>query len=92
MANAIIGGLLASGFHASDMTVSDPYEPTRKSLEEKYKVATTEDNKKCISFPDTVLILAVKPQVMKIVAEGIASRVAEFKPLIITIAAVIPSI
>ncbi len=91
MANAIIGGLLASGCNAGDITVSDPYEPTRKSLEEKFKVATTEDNQKCIAHPDTVLILAVKPQVMKIVAEGIATRVAQFKPLVITIAAVFSS-
>ncbi len=48
---------------------------------------TTEDNNQCVAREDIVLILAVKPQVMKAVAEGIAASVQKWKPLIITIAA-----
>ncbi|KAJ3269937.1 hypothetical protein HDV01_000783 [Terramyces sp. JEL0728] len=87
MANAIIGGLLSAGYKASNIIVSDPYEPSRQSLEKNFGVATTTDNNATIAHPNTILILAVKPQVMKQVAEGISKNALEFKPLIISIAA-----
>ena len=87
MANAIIGGLIATGAAPADITVSDPYEPCRANLKAKYGVLTTDDNNRTIMQDDSVLVLAVKPQVMKQVATGIALMVRKFKPLIITIAA-----
>ena len=90
MANAIIGGLIVAGYKASDMIVSDPWEPSRQKLEKDYQVTTTTDNNETIRFNDKpcdVIILAVKPQVMKQVAQGIAHTCQQFKPLIITIAA-----
>ena len=87
MANAIIGGLIATGVAPEDITVSDPYEPSRASLNSKYGISTTDDNNSTIMQEDSVLVLAVKPQVMKQVATGIAQMVGKFKPLIITIAA-----
>jgi pyrroline-5-carboxylate reductase len=87
MANAIIGGLLSAGFSAQNIMVSDPYEPTRQTLEKVFQVKTTTDNNETIYANGQVLILAVKPQVMKQVAEGIAQKVQQFQPLIITIAA-----
>jgi pyrroline-5-carboxylate reductase len=87
MANAIIGGLVAAGVSAKEMVVSDPYEPTRKNLEKAYGVKTTEDNNETIHGPGVILILAVKPQVMKAVAEGISAQVQKHQPLIISIAA-----
>ncbi|KAI8900058.1 pyrroline-5-carboxylate reductase [Globomyces pollinis-pini] len=87
MANAIIGGLLTAGFVASNIIVSDPYPPSRDNLEKNFNVKTTDDNNITVTAPNTVLILAVKPQVMKSVAEGIAKMVQTHKPLIITIAA-----
>ncbi|KAJ3258501.1 hypothetical protein HK103_003623 [Boothiomyces macroporosus] len=87
MANAIIGGLLAAGYKASNIIVSDPYEPSRQSLEKNFGVSTTTDNNATLTHPNTILILAVKPQVMKQVAEGISKNVLQFKPLIISIAA-----
>ncbi|KAJ3307165.1 hypothetical protein HDV03_002676 [Kappamyces sp. JEL0829] len=87
MANAIIGGLIAAGYSSSGMVVSDPYEPTRLGLEKNYGVKTTVDNNETITSEGTVLILAVKPQVMKTVAQGIAAAVQKYSPLVITIAA-----
>jgi pyrroline-5-carboxylate reductase len=87
MANAIIGGLLAAGYLASNMIVSDPYEPTRAHLEKTFGVKTTMNNNDIVSEPGCVLILAVKPQVIKQVAEGIAAAAQKYQPLIITIAA-----
>lgn len=100
MANAIIGGLKAAGVSMTEIVktclvvvsysiqvVSDPYEPTRRNLENTYGVKTTEDNNQCVAREQTILILAVKPQVMKTVAEGIAANVQKWKPLVISIAA-----
>jgi pyrroline-5-carboxylate reductase len=59
MAAAIIGGLLKAGMPASNIIVSDPFEPTRTSLQKNMGVKTTIDNTLvCVS---DVLILAVKP-------------------------------
>ncbi|KAJ3000753.1 hypothetical protein HDV02_003555 [Globomyces sp. JEL0801] len=60
---------------------------TADNLEKNFNVKTTDDNNITVTAPNTVLILAVKPQVMKSVAEGIAKMVQTHKPLIITIAA-----
>ncbi|KAH6565594.1 hypothetical protein BASA60_009871 [Batrachochytrium salamandrivorans] len=68
-------------------------EEARKRLTQQFKVHVTTDNTAAVSFPQgqgqpvDVLILAVKPQVMKDVAEGIAQSVNTHHPLIISIAA-----
>jgi pyrroline-5-carboxylate reductase len=87
MANAIIGGLIAAGFNVNDIVVSEPFEVARANLTKQYGVKTIVDNSKTISNSDSVLILAVKPQVMKQVATGIVDMVKEYRPLIISIAA-----
>ncbi|KAJ3088225.1 hypothetical protein HK102_009255 [Quaeritorhiza haematococci] len=91
MAGAIIGGLLSQGYSSSNITVSEPYAPRRKELEAKWNLATTSDNAEAISGlsnnPADVVVLAVKPQVMKQVAEGLSAAVLKHKPLIVSIAA-----
>ena len=87
MASAIIGGLIATGTSPSEIKVSDPYEPSLVALKSKYGVSTTMDNNTTVTEKDSILILAVKPQVMRAVALAISGMVAEFKPLVITIAA-----
>lgn len=94
MANAIIGGLLSSGLNSGDIVVSDPSELARNHLQSIFKVRTTADNCSTVDEPGYVLVLAVKPQMMKVVAQGIAKMVEQFQPLIISIAAgiTIPSL
>lgn len=87
MANAIIGGLVSAGVPTNDIIVSDPYRPTREALEQNYGVKTTVDNNETITRSGILLILAVKPQVMKAVAQGISKVVQQYRPLIISIAA-----
>jgi len=87
MANAIIGGLVSAGVSPKGIFVSDPYEPSRRNLEKSYGVHTTDRNNDLVTSEGTILVLAVKPQVMKAVAEGIAAQVARFKPLVVSIAA-----
>ncbi|EGF80356.1 hypothetical protein BATDEDRAFT_24855 [Batrachochytrium dendrobatidis JAM81] len=94
MAGAIIGGLLKSGLSASNIIVSEPWDEARARLVSRFKVQVTTSNTQAIAFtnqsqttPVDVLILAVKPQVMRSVAEGISDAVLTHKPLIVSIAA-----
>jgi len=63
MASAIIGGLVAQGFDAGTITVSDPMPETLARLATVAPVSTTMDNLAAIQNAD-VVVLAVKPQVM----------------------------
>ena len=89
MAEAMIKGLLSAGFiEAKSLMVADVCPVRREWLHQEYHVKTTDDNcelaKKC-----NILLLAVKPQSMKDVLEGIADEVDD-KKLVISIAAGIP--
>lgn len=86
MASSIIGGLLAKGFGTEQIIASDPYQPSLDKLAKVAEVSTTQDNNLAIATAD-VVVLAVKPQVMKQVAESIAPAVQAKQPLIISIAA-----
>ncbi len=90
MASSIIGGLVASGFDASQLWASDPLAESLDRLKHVAPVNTTSDNATAIAAAD-VLVLAVKPQIMKPVCESIATNVQQRSPLIISIAAGIES-
>ncbi|MCF6319545.1 MAG: pyrroline-5-carboxylate reductase [Proteobacteria bacterium] len=86
MATSLIGGLLKRGFLPSQITASDPGGHQRQVLAEKFGIKVFGDNNSHFGVPD-VLILAVKPQIMKQVAIDIAKSVAQTNPLVISIAA-----
>lgn len=86
MASSIIGGLVAQGFSAKNITVSDPYQPSLDNLAQTLAVQTTQDNNQAVSAAD-IVVLAVKPQAMQQVAEAMQDAVQAQKPLIISIAA-----
>lgn len=90
MASSIIGGLVASGFAAEQIWASDPNAESLNKLLAVAPVNTASDNNALIAAVD-IVILAVKPQIMKIVAGDIAASVQDRKPLIITIAAGVTS-
>ena len=85
MAKSIIGGLLAEGFNAADLTASGPRVETLAVVANKYKIAVSTDNAAIATKAD-VVVLAVKPQMLKAVAEGLRGSLAH-KPLIISLAA-----
>lgn len=86
MARALIGGLLARGTPASHISVGEPLEASRRSLEADFAVRTSTDNLAAIREAD-VVVLAVKPQAMKGVLEPLREGLAASKPLILSIAA-----
>ncbi len=86
MAVSLIGGLLNRGFMPSQITASDPGGHQRQIVTEKFGVQTFTDNNEHFGIPD-IVILAVKPQIMKKVTQDIARSVAETNALVISIAA-----
>ncbi len=85
MARSLIGGLIARGLAPNQITVSDPVASQREQLSQQYKVNVTDNNQHAIRNSQ-VVVLAVKPQELRRVAEDLKS-VLQHKPLIISVAA-----
>jgi len=86
MARAILGGMLNGPFDAHSIWASAPEDSHLRALSDRFGINTTTDNKHCAGQA-RVLVLAVKPQVMKAVCREIASVVQNTRPLVISIAA-----
>ncbi len=90
MAEALIKGFLEKNIFSPDnILVSEPVLERRQYLQEFYHVAVTENNKDVIK-ERKIILLAVKPQVMKNVLEEIKEFIEVEKHLILTIAAGLP--
>jgi pyrroline-5-carboxylate reductase len=86
MAASLIGGLIADGWEADRIRVAEPDAERRRLLHERYAVRSGPDNRAAVQEA-RVVVLAVKPQILRDVAEGIADAVTENRPLVISIAA-----
>ncbi|KAI1195950.1 pyrroline-5-carboxylate reductase [Nemania serpens] len=87
MAGAIIGGLAVKGIDKQNIRVSEPWDVNRQKMNE-IGVRTTESNVEAAQDAD-LLVIAVKPQVTKVVCQELAGAWAQRSttPLIISIAA-----
>jgi pyrroline-5-carboxylate reductase len=85
MARAIIGGLLENGFAPSAIWASEPDAERLQDLAER-GLNVTSDNSAAVAAAD-IVVLAVKPQVMKSVATDLAAAVQSRRPLVVSIAA-----
>jgi pyrroline-5-carboxylate reductase len=86
MARSLVGGLIADGWDPSSITVADPDTNQLSAVASRFQVHTDTDNHAVIRDSD-VLVLAVKPQVIREVALELASSVQDQRPLVISIAA-----
>lgn len=86
MASSIIGGLVTKGFSPNSIIASDPFPDSLEKLRKTASVKIAADNRQAIANAD-VVVLAVKPQVMKPVLQDLASSTQQTRPLIISIAA-----
>lgn len=86
MASAIIGGMVAERFAPSQIWASAPDDRQLQGLSKRFGVNITTDNRHCAAQSD-VVVLAVKPQVMRAVCQDIHSVVQNTRPLIVSIAA-----
>ncbi|MEZ7859312.1 MAG: pyrroline-5-carboxylate reductase [Parasphingorhabdus sp.] len=88
MASCIIGGMIANGFSAQDIIVSEPGEQSRLRLEDTYGLTTLTDNQAAAKQAD-LIVLAVKPQIMRSVAIDLAPALGA-NSVVVSIAAGIP--
>lgn len=85
MARAIIGGLLASGTSPDTITACEPDLARVRDLESQ-GIQVSCDNAAATARAD-LLVLAVKPQIMRQVCEPLAVAVQARQPLVISVAA-----
>lgn len=90
MAASLIGGLIADGYAADSIWVSDPDAEKLGALRERFFIHTTQSNLEAAGR-GAVWLLAVKPQMMRQVAAELAPLALQTRPLVISIAAGIRS-
>ncbi|MCP1100949.1 pyrroline-5-carboxylate reductase [Aequitasia blattaphilus] len=84
MAKAMLGGILEhKTYDAIEIIGSDPFEPSRRSAEEKFGIHVTEDNCEVVQNSE-IVILSVKPQYCEAVIRDI-KKAAREDQLFITI-------
>lgn len=86
MARSLIGGLLARGVSAASIRVAEPVETVRESLARDFGVPVFATALEAVADA-SLWVLAVKPQVMRIVCEGLAASARSSRPLVVSIAA-----
>ena len=86
MARSLIGGLIADGWNPATISVADPDSNQLSALASRFQVRTDTDNHQ-VTANSEVVVLAVKPQVMRSVAVDLAAAVQEARPLVISVAA-----
>lgn len=85
MATSLIGGLLADGYSPGRIRVAEPDASKRQTLASRFSVSVYESNAEATDGTD-VVILSVKPQVLREVAHDLGNTL-KARPLLISIAA-----
>lgn len=86
MARSLASGLINNGLPAAHLVLSDPDEGTRGAVQDQLGVTVYEHNLDVIKHSE-VIVLAVKPQILREVAEPLRAAVQQHRPLVISIAA-----
>ncbi|MDH5632264.1 MAG: pyrroline-5-carboxylate reductase [Gammaproteobacteria bacterium] len=86
MARSLAKGLIDNGWPTARLILSDPNDDQRTSTASLLGTTCIADNSELISHCD-VLVLAVKPQLLKSVLQPLASAVQQRKPLVISVVA-----
>lgn len=84
MATSLIKGLLADGYPAKNIWATN-HKPAQLNTLENLGINLTTNNRQAVSTAK-IVILAIKPQILKSVVIEIADLVREKKPLVISIA------
>ncbi|MFT5219198.1 MAG: pyrroline-5-carboxylate reductase [Planctomycetota bacterium] len=90
MAASLIGGLIADQYSPEDICASDIDQQQLASLSDRFGIETSTDNIELASSSD-VIVLAIKPQVMREVCENLSMLGTSSKQLFISIAAGVPA-
>ena len=90
MATSLIGGLIANGHDATAITACDIDDNRLRRLQKNFGIQVSNDNCSAAQTADVVM-LAVKPQLMRTVCEDLASLLPNPAQLFISIAAGVPA-
>lgn len=90
MATSLIGGLIANQHEATRITACDIDPDQLQELQERFQIRTSDNSLTAASTADIVM-LAVKPQVMRTVCEGLSGLALNPDQLFISIAAGVPA-
>ncbi len=86
MARSLASGLLRNGWDKTRVILSDPDPAQRQAIESLLQLSVFAENSEVAARAD-ILVLAVKPQVLRGVALALAESVQKQKPLVLSIAA-----
>lgn len=87
MASSLIGGLRNAQLNKIDeVVVFEPNQERAAELQSQFSVSLADDNEQLITHC-SVVVIAVKPQVLKTILQPLASAALANKPLIISIVA-----
>ena len=86
MARSLIGGLISRGLDPARVHVAEPFEPLRRALAGDFSVAVHADNAQA-AVAGSTWVFAVKPQMLREVAQALAPLAQAQKPLVISVAA-----
>jgi pyrroline-5-carboxylate reductase len=86
MSRSLAGGLLANGWSREHLLLSDPDPDQRRGAETALGLRTLADNREVAAHSD-VLVLGVKPQMLKDAATALAATVQQRRPLVVSVAA-----
>ena len=90
MARSLIGGLIGAGTAAGNISVGEPLTELRESLAQDFGIKALAENESAIKHAN-VIVLAVKPQVMREALTPLGTLIRQASPLLISIAAGIPA-
>ena len=86
MARSLIGGLLADGIAPERIWASDPDPGRLDTLRSAFQINATHDNAEVVNAAG-VVVLAVKPQIVRQVTQSLGQMIQAKRPLVISIAA-----
>ena len=86
MARSLASGLLKNGWNRERLLLADPDAGQRETIESILGVTVSTDNSAVAGQAD-ILVLAVKPQILREVVTALAPTVQRKKPLVVSIAA-----
>lgn len=86
MARSLVGALIGAGTCADSIAVAEPNPELRAALARDFGVGVHEQARTAAERAG-MLVLAVKPQVLKSVCAELAATVAQTRPLVLSIAA-----
>ncbi|MCX7543907.1 pyrroline-5-carboxylate reductase [Marinicella gelatinilytica] len=86
MAASLISGLLNKGLNNGHIKATNPNYNQREYIRNRFKIQVFDDNNEHFGWPD-VVVMAVKPQVMKTALTEIRDNIHNSTPVVVSVAA-----